>query len=507
MEMNQIFILNADAEQNEVLLKLADEDGYTCKVFSSVEEISKELKQNYANLYLLDYTTLLKASRQEVIIFFQSLRQREIAVYNVPADATRRLAFYELGARRVYDEGHSLHEIYLSLRWLLRVVTKEDGQANLSSHGTLEDLPLHLLIPVLSSEQRTGILILQAANASGKIYLNNGHVVDAQTGPHTGAEAFYHMMLWIEGKFTFSANEERAPENRILLSNYGLLNQGSRLRGIFNRQQQDLAPMDRVMRVTRLGDLQLSHIQVNEGFLEFIKRPRTLEEILENPYYTAHQTMELLTRLKKDGFLLMNAKAEPEILETISEDSQQTVQIQLSPRELAALRENLKLEDQQTIKIAILSSGQSERCDYIDSLAGSHEKSSGPEGMEVARIQINNALKIILIGMELNQSAVESLDEMIGVLAGFIFLLDASAPEQFEYINYVMNQILTANPLPSVVAVTHIPEKESVHGLRSKFITPEHLTWIKKPDDALHLLFSIYPFEIEEEETETEEEA
>jgi len=54
------------------------------------------------------------------------------------------------------------------------------------------------------------------------------------------------------------------------------------------------------------------------------------------------------------------------------------------------------------------------------------------------------------------------------------------------------------------VAVTNIPEQESLHKIRNSFVSPEQLTWIKKPDDALHLLFSIFPFNVDEEQENEE---
>ena len=284
MVNKKIFVLDNDESQTEILFNLIGEDLYEGRLFNSIDDLTTVVSEQIPAISLIDYHTLLKADREKVIRLFQIMKNQEISVYNVPEDAARRLAFYELGARRVYDSGHSLEEMYFSLRWLMRMVTDEDNVLHQNSHGNIEDLPLDVLIPVFASEQRSGVLSLNSSNGSGKIYFYNGIIINAQTGPHSGEKAFFHMFLWNSGRFVFMSMTDLKPQNKITLSNFGLIIRGRQLKNEFEMLVAKIAPLKNVIRVSRLGDLKMSGMDIKEGFLEFIRRPHSLETILENSF-------------------------------------------------------------------------------------------------------------------------------------------------------------------------------------------------------------------------------
>lgn len=503
---NTIFILDNDKSQTDLLFNLIAEDQYEGRLFDSIAELTAAFSDRAPALSLIDYHTLLKANRQEVIRLFQIMKNQEIAVYNVPEDAARRLAFYELGARRVYDSGHSLEEMYFSLRWLMRIVADENNRILQNAHGNIEDLPLEVLIPVFASERRSGVLSLNSSNGSGKIYFYDGNIVNAQTGPHSGEAAFFHILLWKSGRFVFISASGVKPENKIALSNLGLIIRGRQLREEFEAVVGKIGALQNVIRVTRVGDLKMSSLEIKQGFLEFIRRPRRLETVLENAFYTALETAHVLVQLNEGGFLVINEPGGIEIPLSEEVDKKTDVQLSLSENELNAFRKNLKLSDQTTVKIVVLSAGNESRTAFISDVTGKYRSGGGSENLEIGQMCINEELHVYLIGLEMNQKAAEAVEQMFGGVAGFIFLIDGKAPDQFEYQNYVMNQILSNKPLPSVCAVFNLPEHETVASIRKKFTTPKQLIWINRPDDSLHLLFSVYPIEAQKEtEPETEE--
>ena len=506
MVNKKIYILDNDESQTEVLFNLIAEDQYEGRLFDSIDALTTAISEQIPALSLIDYHNLLKSDRQDVVRLFQIMKNQEISVYNVPEDAARRLAFYDLGARRVYDSGHSLEEMYFSLRWLMRIVTDEENRLHQNAHGNIEDIPLEVLIPVFSSERRSGVLSLNSSSGSGKIYFYDGSIVNAQTGPHSGEEAFYHMLLWDSGRFVFMSIADLKPENKIPLSNYGLLIKGRRLKEEFKALISKIAPLQNVIRASRLGDLKMSGLDIKPGFLDFIRRPHTLEEVIENAFYTALETVNVLVYLKEGDFLIINEPAGFEAPLSEDEEKKADVHLTLSENEFEALLKNLKISDQSTAKIVVISADKKSRTSFIGDIAGQYRSGGGSEDLEIGRVCINEKLNIYLIGLEMNQKAAEAVNQIFGGLAGFIFLIDGKEADQFEYLNYVMNQILSDKPLPSVCAVYNIPEHETVSGIRKKFTAPKQLIWIKKPEDSLNLLFSVYPIDGEEQaESENEE--
>ncbi len=507
MAQDTIFILDAKQEQAELFNTQFSASEYQIRIFSAFDQLTTEIESDLPALCLLDYPTLLEMQRNEVILLFKKINKFEIAVYNVPQDATRRLAFYELGARRVYDSGHSLEELSYSIRWLMRAISDNANQQINYSHGDLKDIALDTLIPLLAAEQRSGILTIYSAKGSGKIYFIDGNILEAQTGTYQGEIAFYQMMIWDSGKFLFASRPEMKMVNKIMLSNFGLCTKGRQYRQKYDSLMQEIAPIGSVIRATRLGDLKMTDLDIRSEFLDYISRPHSLEKLIENPYYPALETLEKLVLLKNDDFLIINTPVVQTTHEKDIDPQMEAAQLKLDEKELPALRQNLDLEDESKAKIVVLSWGRDSRSKFIEELGGNVKTSGHAQNIDIGRVSINQELDFYLIGLELNQTAAESIAQMQQGLAGIIFMIDADVPDQFEYNNYVINQILTANPISAVVAVKNMRTDQTVDSIREQFITPANLTWIEKPEQAKDLLLSINPFEYEEEkEDETEDE-
>lgn len=506
MSQDKIFILDSKQEQAEILNAQFSESEYQVQIFNTVDHLAAEIEANAPALCLLDYPTLLDIKREEVIILFKKIDQFEISVYNVPQNATRRLAFYELGARRVYDSGHSLEELSYSIKWLMRAISEGDVRQTTYAHGDLQDTTLETLIPLLSKEHRTGILTIHAGKGSGKIYFMQGNILDAQTGAHHGEVALYQMMLWKNGKFLFLSRPDLKLINNIMLSNIGLCIKGVQYKQEYESLMHELAPEGSVIRTTRLGDLKMTDLDISSNFLEFISRPHSLEELVENSFYTANETLKKLILLNSYGFLIINAPVTQTTQQEDIDPDMEAAQLSIDDEELDLLYQNLNLGDQEEAKIVVLSWGRDSRSAFITELGGTIKTSGHAQNLDVSRLCINQKLNYYLIGLELNQTAAESIAKMRDGLAGFIFIVDADVPDQFEYNNYVINQILTANPIPAVVAVRQMESEQSINQIREQFLTPTNLTWIEQPQEAKNLLLSINPFEYEEEDKKSETE-
>lgn len=93
--------------------------------------------------------------------------------------------------------------------------------------GNLAQLSLLDVLKVLSSGGQTGRLDLTGPAESGQVYLRDGNVVHAATGPHLGEEAVYALMGWLQGDFNFAAGAS-APEESVTTPTEQLLLEGAR---------------------------------------------------------------------------------------------------------------------------------------------------------------------------------------------------------------------------------------------------------------------------------------
>jgi len=511
MADKNIIILDSDFAHMEFFNPFFEEEGIKAHQFNSIADYLDNESERSVLLFLLDYGTILAAERTEVIRFFQNLHQAQTVVYNVPENANRRLAFYDLGALRVYDTSYSLEEVHFSLRWLINALSAEQQNEGLYSRGRLEDLSVTNLILLLGRENRTGVLRLLSNNNSGKIYFFDGNVDAAQVGPHQQMAAVLHMLLWGKGTFIFSGSDHMAQETTINLSNYGLIILAEEYRKKLRENLQALGSEKSVLRVRNVGDLMLSDVDIKKDFIERIRRPHTLTDILENPYYTSFETAEKLVLLKQKGFLAVNHPIE-HVLETsasaVEEKASAQLAVELSPEKINELRSNLNIDAQQSsAKIIVLYSPQSEKSDMVKLFIPAMMETPAKAFRGVTQLSLAADCTIYLLGVAIEQKSLDFILNLgLNEFDGYLFLIDATQGERFEYISYVMNRLLSGRALPAVAAVNGLDEQETPEKIERQFIVSGKINWIVCPQEQKQALSEVLgalkrPVEKEQEQT------
>jgi hypothetical protein len=97
----------------------------------------------------------------------------------------------------------------------------------MSLQGSLSELPLPDVIQLVSVSGKTGAFEIQGIEATGKIYLRDGQIVDASVGRLRGDSAVYEMAIWSQGTFSFNPGEE-CSQVTIHVSNASLMMESAR---------------------------------------------------------------------------------------------------------------------------------------------------------------------------------------------------------------------------------------------------------------------------------------
>ena len=172
-----ISVLSQNTDEKDKLKQGFESFNYQLSVFSNIDAITKDVSSNHPVMIMIDYNSIVAADRAKVISLFKVIKSARSIVFNVPEDTDRRLAFYELGATRVFDKSYALENITHSVLWLATVLSSSEESKRLYSKGQLEDIPLYTLINSLGSENRSGILKIVTENNSGKIYFAEGDIM------------------------------------------------------------------------------------------------------------------------------------------------------------------------------------------------------------------------------------------------------------------------------------------------------------------------------------------
>lgn len=513
MADKEVILLEKDAEKVEFYQSYLAVYSVKTRKYSSLADFSAEDEQDFLFL-LISYQVILGSERSNVISLFQKYQDHEIVVYDVPENANRRLAFYDLGARRVYDSSYSPQEVCHSLKWLIDVLSASDQKVESYSRGRLEDIPVQSLILLLGRENRTGVLKLISEYNSGKIYFFNGNIDAAQVGTHFGKAAVLHMILWRKGHFIFSPSDHLAQETHISLSNFGFVIMAQSIQREMEDNLRQIGPPESVLRVRYAGDLLQSGLDIDERFISHIKNPRILANVLENPVYTSFETAQKLILLKNKGYLSVNEASQRSLSSAIpraEEEAATQLPLPGTQIEIDLIKESLHLpEEQKSMKLLLLYNPQQAESSFVRTFIPEMIREAHTQIKGITQLSLSAEFNVYLLAMETDQ---KSLDFILGMekgdFHGYIFLLDAAAEYSFEYSNYLINQLLTNRPAPAVVAVGGLAGAQLLSGVKSRFFTPEGLNWVVCPaerEEALHLLLAAVR-DVRQEDTKEPEKA
>ncbi len=479
MAAQLISILSQNNEDKEKLRNDIESFNYQVHLFDKIDAITKEVVTNHPILIMIDYNSILIADRAKVIALFKAIKTTRTILYNVPEDTDRRLAFYELGATRVFDKSYALENILHSVLWLANLLSASDESKRLYSKGQLEDISLNALINTLGSENRSGILKIVTENNSGKIYFCEGDIVNAEVGFHRGEDAIIHMLFWKKGDFSFSSSQNEAPERTIEISNIGIQIMAKIYQNKFRINMEKLGKSASTIRVQNVGDLTSTLDEIDPKFIEYISRPKTIDEVLENPHYSCFKTLEILVKLKESNFLLLKNKSSDSAnnmtlnLVTKKTDSKNDVEFLLNTQDVDIVKKNLKLKNNKLFNVLLISSQDFATTGFINDLGTSTINIQKEKKYITIEVALADTLNMLVYAMQIDKQIMDTFKLIPEDISGQIFFIELNGEFDFEYMNYVIRQIHTINKAPTVLAVSNAGDAKDLTKLKSKINVPE----------------------------------
>ena len=233
MSVNQLLLVSAKTDNADWLAARLKESGVKITLSEDIMDAAGKMSKSDFNLILIDYGSILSADRNELTDLFKTARKSKFVAYNVPSDATKRLAFYRLGAYRILDQTAQPEDIF---HFTINALEQPETNGELKEakfSGSLEDFSLSGLITIFGKEKRNGILRIKTPVSTGKIYFNDGNIIHAVAGNRKADDAVFYMLTWNKGWFSMSPLPLRAVQNRMQMSNIGSLLHGEYIRTKF----------------------------------------------------------------------------------------------------------------------------------------------------------------------------------------------------------------------------------------------------------------------------------
>ncbi len=460
MSVNQLLLISTKSSDSDELATNLKESGIKVTPVESIGDSGDRLANTEFELILINYSSILNADRKDLSDLFKTARKSKFVVYNVPADANRRLAFYRLGAYRILDHNSSAADISHFTKNALEKSETNGDMKEAKFSGSLEDFNLAGLINIFGKEKRSGILRIKTPVSTGKIYFNEGNIIHAVAGNRKADDAAFYMLTWNKGWFSMSPLPLRSVQNRMRLSNIGLLLHGEYIRTRFFEKINQLGGVNRQIRVINQGDLlQRQKDPVYAELIANMSLFRGIHEIIEFSPYEMIPTVDMLLQLNQSKNLEFRETAQ-EIGDLYVEESQDRLGIAerlLTDDEVLKLRKQLDAQSINSGKLIILGTNTCGKTEFIRNFnQGSLSGVRSNQELDFTKIELDNSFHLQVFGIALDKRLTEIVKKLSEGLLGYIFLIDAERPDEFEYTTYIMNNLISVNDVPFAVAVTNI---------------------------------------------------
>jgi len=467
--------MDSDEQRLDFFESMFKRDGYDVLGVPDVTALLAHLEKKPVAAILLEYSALLINDREAIIRIFRQYDHNNIFVYNLPDDANKRLAFYELGARRVFDLASPLKEIYFALREPLRNFTSEWTDNELISAGDLQEQPLKNMLATISREERSGILRLFSNQIAGKIYFRQGFATHARVGLHTGERALMHMLFWPEGTFRFTSQIKFNETYTVGISHVGLLIAAEHIRKQFAAHLAALGSLQATVKVQYLGDLLQSGLDIQPEFIDLLKRPAEIKTLLENPFYTNFETVERLHLMLKNGYLNVfeTGKKKSSEAATPHPVSPKVAEHSADPDDARALIQLFGLEENaRDYSIPVLSADGQSAMRFVQTAVDS------PEEINRGRLNLDANRHCLLEALAINEQIIDDVEARKEHLIGFVYVVDPAVESRLDYTRYIIGKMTQLYPVPFVILFSEM-DQTAVDEMKLKLNMPVEQTTVQ----------------------------
>ncbi|PIE34628.1 hypothetical protein CSA56_07225 [candidate division KSB3 bacterium] len=232
-----------------------------------------------------------------------------------------------LGADDYISKPFHITEVTARIKAILQRVAiwaqQPSGSDESGLKGNLAQMQMAEVIQTLSMNQKTGGLkIVSESKKIGKIFFNNGDIVQASLGTIHGEEALFRLLVWEEGYFELDSSDQ-PDQPPIQTSTTSLLMQGFDQRDKFLKYKKAMPSFFDVLKVIETEQVKYAK-PIAQKILTLIDGQRTIQDVIEKSSISYLLTVKLVYVMLKKG--LIEAKARNLLLESGDEDFGQLAQ-------------------------------------------------------------------------------------------------------------------------------------------------------------------------------------
>ena len=318
MAKQSLLVVDADPRSQHILEVALRKAGFAVTTAADGAEALRKVQRSPPDLVLSelslpgqDGAALCRALRGDA-----RLGGTPVLLMNADRAQPTREAALQAGADDFLVKPLLIKELVARIRTLL--TQREQARyaqrgAAAALTGSVSDLGLVDLFTSLENWQKTAVVLCESGDGrTARVWVRDGHVVDAEVDPIAGEAAFYRLLTWESGSFRV----EFGPVDREARSEAGtqaLLMEGMRRIDEIARLGESL-PMSTVLGVDfpHLASQLAEMPDELNGVLRLFDGHRSLREVLSGSPVDDLSTMAAVQRLMGEGVLISGTSAGPQ---------------------------------------------------------------------------------------------------------------------------------------------------------------------------------------------------
>jgi len=459
------------------LKKSFSEGDYSIERFATVQELVERIKFSTPELLIISRDFGMDSGFDDM--WFQAF---PVILYGEFEELEDKAAFYNKGIKRVVDlRRESFEELIAVTRMLLyRIRDLRNFRQKSLTFGTLHGFSLGKILQNVLVEKKNFVIQVLKKDWKGKIRSFQGHIVSAFTPHLQGVDAALKSLFVTDGAFLirrYQKMEEYSPNPN---STFAVLAEAK-----FERQEvtQFLSQFGISNPIfTEVPKAPENLTTEEETLLKCIKEYRAFQDVFLRAPFPPLKTIRLLQNMLSRNVIQLAGEVEEEAI--------------FSPKDVEYIQENLLPHNQNEIRVLILGTPKSGKTQLIRTIARSKNAPVNMvRGLEISKLDMDNKFKLVLVGVPIDDTIQPILNKLRSQIHAIIFLIDASSLENFDYLNYLLHQVLQTYMVPFVVGVTHAGKNagEASLQIREKFRIPGVIEVIPiNPDSFGHIRQLIY---------------
>lgn len=322
MKPHQILIADDDPKLLALLKSSLQKEGYVTIEVLDGEAALQQIQSEHPDLILADVTMpkldgfgLCKQVRED-----PSMEHIPFIFLTAKGELHDRVKGLNLGADDYISKPFHISEVTARIKVVLQrsaMLAQAADESESDLRGNLEQMGMAEVVQTLGMSKKTGGLKIIHQSQVGKIYFDQGEIIQGTLGPLKDEEAVYRMLTWDEGYFEFDSND--TGPRTISKSHNSLLMEGFQQREEFEKYKKAMPPHTAILSMTnsdQLNDLK----PASQKVAALIDGHRTIQEIVEASSLNYLVTVKVLyTFLKKNLAEAIESRQAQEVDEDYSQ--------------------------------------------------------------------------------------------------------------------------------------------------------------------------------------------